>query len=52
MKIGAEAILAGMSYYFQQSTVMKACIVSLESVAHYFPKRYGRLPGEEFVLNP
>jgi hypothetical protein len=52
VKIGAEAALAGTSYDFGQSTITKACIASLESFAHYFPKGYGRPPDVESVPVP
>jgi hypothetical protein len=52
LKIGAQAALAGMSYDFRQSTVMKACLASLESSAHYFPKGYARPPSVESVQVP
>jgi hypothetical protein len=41
VKIWVVAGLAGMSYDFRKLTVTKARLASLESVAHYFPKRYG-----------
>jgi hypothetical protein len=33
MKVGVKAALAGMSYDFGQSTMMKACATSLKSFA-------------------
>jgi hypothetical protein len=52
MKIGIEAALAGISYDFGKSGITKAHIASLENLAHYFPKGYGRAPGAESVLDP
>jgi hypothetical protein len=52
IKIGAATTLAGISYDFGQSTIMKAHLASLESFAHYFPCGYGRLPGIESILDP
>jgi hypothetical protein len=52
MKIGAEVALAGISYDFGKSGVTKVHIASLEGVAHYFLKGYGRTPGAESVPDP
>jgi hypothetical protein len=52
MKVGAAIALAGISYHFGLSTIMKTRLGSLESYTHYFPKGYGRPPGAEFVLDP
>jgi hypothetical protein len=52
VKIGAEADLAGVSYDFGQSTVMKACVTALGSFAHNFRKGFARPPGIESVLDP
>jgi hypothetical protein len=52
IKIGAEAALAGICNDFGKSEVTKARIASLEGVAHYFLKGYGRAPGAESVLDP
>jgi hypothetical protein len=52
MKVGVVIALAGISYHFGLSTIMKTRLGSLESYAHYFPKGYGRPPGAEFVLDP
>jgi hypothetical protein len=49
VKIGVEAALAGISYDFGKSGVTKARNASLESLARYFPKGYGRTPGVESV---
>jgi hypothetical protein len=47
VKIEAEAALAGINYDFGQSTITRAHLVSLVSVAHYFLKGYARSPGVE-----
>jgi hypothetical protein len=52
VKIEAEAALAGVSYDFGQSIVIRAHITSLENSARYFPKGFARPPGMEFVLDP
>jgi hypothetical protein len=52
LKVVAEAVLAGVTYNFGQSTMTKAHLVSLGSHGHYFPKGYGRPPGVESVPNP
>jgi hypothetical protein len=52
VRIGAEDALVGISYDFGKSGITKACIASLENLAHYFPKGYGREPGVESVPNP
>jgi hypothetical protein len=41
LKVLAAAALAGISYDFGLSGVMKARIRSMENYAHYFPKGYG-----------
>jgi hypothetical protein len=46
------AVLAGISYDFGQSIVMKTRLMSMESYACYFPKEYGRAPGVESVPEP
>jgi hypothetical protein len=50
LKVPAEAALAGVTYNFGQSTMMKARLVSLGSNGHYFPKGYGRPPGQSLCL--
>jgi hypothetical protein len=52
VKIGAEAALAGINYGFEKSGITKDCIASLENLAHYFLKGYGRAPGDKSVLDP
>jgi hypothetical protein len=52
LKVAAAAALAGISYDFGPSKIMKTHIGSMESYAHYFPKGYGRPPGAESVLEP
>jgi hypothetical protein len=52
VKVVATAALARTSYDFGQSNIMKTCLGSMESYAHYFPKGYGRPPGVEFILEP
>jgi hypothetical protein len=52
VKIGAEAALAGVSYDFGQSTVMRAHVTALESFAHYFLKGFARPLGIESVPDP
>jgi hypothetical protein len=52
LKVAVEATLASVTYYFGQSTMMKARLVSLGSNSHYFLKGYGRPPGTESVPDP
>jgi hypothetical protein len=52
LKVAATAALAGISYDFGPSTIMKARLGSLENNTHYFPKGYERPPGAESVLVP
>jgi hypothetical protein len=52
VKIEAEAALADISYDFGESGITKARITSLENIAHYFSKGYGRAPGAELVPDP
>jgi hypothetical protein len=52
LKVLAVAALAGISYDFGPSGVMKARIGSMENYARYFPKGYGRAPGAESVSEP
>jgi hypothetical protein len=52
VKIGAVAILVGLSYDFVPSTVMRTRLGSLENSGHCFPKGYARPPGLEFVPSP
>jgi hypothetical protein len=51
VKIGAEATLARINYDFGKSGITKACIATLESFTHYFPKGYGQAPGAESMLD-
>jgi hypothetical protein len=52
MKIAAEAALASISYNFGKSGITKARIASLESLACYFLKGYGRAPSAESIPDP
>jgi hypothetical protein len=52
VKIGAKAAFAGINYDFGKSWVTNARIASLDSVAHYFLKGYGRAPGAESIPDP
>jgi hypothetical protein len=51
VKVGAEAALAGISFYFGQSKVTQGRISDLES-SRCFPKYFARHPGMESVLDP
>jgi hypothetical protein len=52
VKIGADAALAGISFDFGRSKVMKGRVSDLESSSHFFPKGFARPPGIESVLVP
>jgi hypothetical protein len=52
LKVAAAAALAGITYYFGQSTVMKTRLGSLGNHGHYFPMGYGRPPGAESMPEP
>jgi hypothetical protein len=52
VKVRVAAALAGISYAFGLSIVMRTCIGTLESYGHYFSKGYDRPLGSESVLNP
>jgi hypothetical protein len=52
LKVAAAAALAGISYDFGPSTIMKAHLRSLENNTHYFSKGYERPPSAESVLVP
>jgi hypothetical protein len=52
LKVTVEATLLGVTYDFEQSTMMKAHLMSLGSNNHYFPKGYGRPPEAESVPDP
>jgi hypothetical protein len=52
VKVGAAAALAGISYDFGLSTIMRTHIGSLESYKCFFLKGYDQPPGSESVLNP
>jgi hypothetical protein len=52
VKIGVEAALVSVSYYFGQSTMMKARVTSLESFTRYFLKGFTRPPSTESILDP
>jgi hypothetical protein len=52
LKVAAAVALAGISYDFGPSKIMKTHIGSMESHAHYFPKGYGQPPGAESVPEP
>jgi hypothetical protein len=49
LKVAEAVALAGISYDFKPSKIMKTRIGSMESYAHYFPKGYGRPLGVESV---
>jgi hypothetical protein len=44
LKVAAAAALAGITYNFGQSTMMKTHLVTLRNHGHYFPKGYSRAP--------
>jgi hypothetical protein len=52
LKVATVAALAGVTYDFGQSTMMKTCLVSLRNNGHYFPEGYGRPPGVDYVPDP
>jgi hypothetical protein len=52
VKIGVDAALAGMSYDFGQSTMMRARVTVLESFARYFSNGFTRPPGVESDQDP
>jgi hypothetical protein len=52
LKVSATSALAGISYDFGLSTIMKVCLTSLENTGRYFSKGYGRPPGVESVPDP
>jgi hypothetical protein len=52
VKIGVEAALADVSYYFGQSTVTKARVMALESFACYFLQEITRPPDAKSVPDP
>jgi hypothetical protein len=52
VKIGVEAALAGMSFDFGWSKVMRSCVLGLESSSRFFPQGFARPPGIESVPVP
>jgi hypothetical protein len=52
MKIGADAALAGVSYDFRQSTVMRAHVMALKSFTLHILKGFARQPVAGSVLDP
>jgi hypothetical protein len=52
VKIWAEAALAGVSYDFGRSKVIRGHISDLENFCHFFPKGFARPSSIEFVPVP
>jgi hypothetical protein len=52
VKVGTTTALAGISYDFGLSIVMRTRIVSLESYSHFSLKGYSQPLGSESVPNP
>jgi hypothetical protein len=52
VKIGAGAALAGMSFDFVWSKVMRSCVLGLESSSRFFPQGFAQPPGIESVPVP